>query len=224
MANQKNILIPTKNAESWKSLLANPEKHWQVGFSAKSAAESWEKANGLPTEIVCAFNQHENFKDSELLLAIPEFKVTLPGGNRSSQNDLLVVTTNNNGLTVITVEAKVNEDFSKLMKVWKKEASVGKKDRLTFLLETINFPKQEIDNLRYQLFHRLTSAVIMAKKFHANNALMIIQSFEENDAKNHFIDYQNFISAYQVVATKEQIQKLTSINDIDVYALWVLSK
>ena len=173
---QKKILIPTTNAESWKIFLAS-ETHWKTGYSAKSAAESWENAEGLPTEIVSAFNQHESFRNSEMLLAIPEFKVALPGGSRPSQNDLLVVTSNEKGLTVITVEAKVDEGFDKMVKDWLKEASDGKDERKKYLLNTINFQNIEIDHLRYQLFHRLASAVIMAKKFHANKALMIIQSF-----------------------------------------------
>ena len=220
---QKKIFIPTTNAESWKVFLASLS-HWKEGYSAKSAAESWEKVGGLPIEIITAFTQHESFKDSEMLLAIPEFKVPLPGGSRPSQNDLLVVTSNEKGLTVITVEAKAKEDFGQTIKEWKKDASDGKEKRLEYLLKTINFQSKEIDNLRYQLFHRLASAIIMAKKFHANKALMIIQSFQENDDKNHFTDYQNFISVYKIEPIKEQIQQISSVNGIDVYVLWVFSK
>ena len=53
---------------------------------------------------------------------------------------------------------------------------------------------------------------------------MIVQSFEENDALNHFGDYKNFISSYSVDPQKEKIQKLTTVNGIDVYSLWVSSK
>lgn len=220
---QKKIFIPTTNAESWKAFLAS-ETHWKDNYSAKSAAESWESVDGLPIEIISAFNQHESFKDSEMLLAIPEFKVPLPGGSRPSQNDLLVVTSNENGLTVITVEAKVNEDFGQTIKEWIKDASQGKEKRLEYLLKLLNFQSKEIDNLRYQLFHRLGSAIIMAKKFHAKKALMIIQSFQENDEKNHFKDYQNFISSFKIEPLKEKIQHISSVNGIDVYVLWVFSK
>ena len=159
-----------------------------------------------------------------MLLAIPEFKVALPGGSRPSQNDLLVVTSNEKGLTVITVEAKVDEGFDKMVKDWLKEASDGKDERKKYLLNTINFQNIEIDHLRYQLFHRLASAVIMAKKFHANKALMIIQSFQESDNKNHFVDYHNFISTYNIEPVKEQIQQITTVDGVDVYVLWVFSK
>lgn len=224
---QKRILTPTTNAESWRALLADPEKQWKKGYSAQSAAESWEKANGIPKEILKSFDQYECFKNSEMLLAIPEFKVPLPGGSTPSQNDLLVVTTNKTGLTLITVESKVKEDFDKTIEEWRKYCSNGKKERLKFLLETIAYPNIKIDNLRYQLFHRLASSIIMAEKFHAKKAMMIVQSFEEDDALNHFEDYKNFISSYKVVPEKEKIQQLNldgKINGIDVYSLWVSSK
>jgi len=32
---QKKIYVPTKNAESWRECLADPQKHWKDGYSAK---------------------------------------------------------------------------------------------------------------------------------------------------------------------------------------------
>ncbi len=218
---QKKILIPTTNAESWKIFLAS-EIHWKPGYSAQSAAESWENVKGLPKEIIKAFNQDEGFKNSEMLLAIPEFKVPLPGGSRPSQNDLLVVTSNEKGLSIITVEAKVDEGFDKTVNEWIAKTT-NWKVRLDYLINKINFPAIESGNLRYQLFHRLASAIIMAKKFHAKNALMIIQSFQSDDKKNHFSDYQNFLQAYGVSAEKETIQAITKVGNIQVYCLWVNS-
>lgn len=37
-------LIPTTGPDDWKALLADPEKHWRQGYSAMSAALSWEAA------------------------------------------------------------------------------------------------------------------------------------------------------------------------------------
>jgi hypothetical protein len=38
----------------------------------------------------------------------------------------------------------------------------------------------------------------MARKFHAKYAIMIVQSFVEDDNKNHFKDFKEFIEAYGV--------------------------
>jgi len=92
-------------------------------------------------------------------------------------------------------------------------------------LNKINFPLEfDKNNLRYQLFHRLASAVIMAKKFHAKYAFMIIQSFTENDNKNHYSDFEDFIKVYGKQSKKEKPIKLTKVDNIEVYAMWVYSK
>ncbi len=221
---QKKILEPTINAISWKKLLADPEKHWQDGYSAKMTAESWEAANDIPKEIVNALNNNEQFRNAELLMAIPEFKVSLPGGTRPSQNDLLVLISNEIGLTVITIEAKAKEDFGPLISDWLQDNSKGKRERLEYILKEINFKSKECLSLRYQLFHRLASAVIMAKKFHARNALMVIQSFIESDEDNHFKDFEKFVNAYDQTSTKERPIKVGKSGDVDIYVMWVHSK
>jgi hypothetical protein len=39
--------LPSKGPESWKELLAEPDKHWKTGYSARSIAYCWEEAHGL---------------------------------------------------------------------------------------------------------------------------------------------------------------------------------
>ena len=90
---QKKILIPTTDFESWKGFLADKNKHWKVGYSAMSTAISWEKSGDLPLEIRKVISEDAKFKEIELLLAIPEYKVDLPGGNKPSQNDIFAVCT-----------------------------------------------------------------------------------------------------------------------------------
>ncbi len=218
---QKNIFIPTLNSESWKRLLAEPEKQWKEGFSAKSAADSWEASKGFPKEIVLAMNKRNEFKDAELLIAIPEFKVCLDNEKAPSQNDILGLCSNEYGLTVFTVESKVHEDFDKLIKDW--NDSEGKNNRLSFLLEKISYPNIDVSSLRYQLFHRLASAVIMAEKFHAKNALMIVQSFESNDELNHYSDFKAFIENYGISSKKEIPIEVATYKGIDINVLWVNS-
>ncbi len=158
------------------------------------------------------------------MIAIPEFKVPLPGGSRPSQNDILAIISNSHGLSIITVESKAKENFDNTIEDWNKENSKGKTERLEYIKEKINFSSNNASRLRYQLFHRLASAVIMAEKFHANNAIMIIQSFVESDLENHYDDFVQFIKAYEKEPLKEVPILLTSKNDIKIYVLWVNSK
>ncbi len=102
------ILVPTQSPEDWCHLLADPDKHWRAGYSALSAAISWETAHGLPPEIALLLGP-----DAELLLAIPEHKVAMPGKGRDSQCDVFALV-KAGGQTIavaVAVEAKVAEPF-----------------------------------------------------------------------------------------------------------------
>lgn len=87
------ILHFTKGPQDWQALLADPEKHWRTGFSARTLAHCWEAADGLPCEIASLFEESGEplFRGFTPLLAVPEFKVPLPGGDRPSQNDLFLL-------------------------------------------------------------------------------------------------------------------------------------
>jgi hypothetical protein len=39
-----NILIPASNPEDWKKFLADPEKHWKKGYSARTLAYCWQNS------------------------------------------------------------------------------------------------------------------------------------------------------------------------------------
>jgi hypothetical protein len=40
------ILSFTTGPDDWKALLADPEKQWRVGYSARTLATCWEAAEG----------------------------------------------------------------------------------------------------------------------------------------------------------------------------------
>ncbi|MFN4199211.1 MAG: DUF6946 family protein [Flavobacterium sp.] len=224
----KKIYIPTENADSWISFLASKDKQWKSGFSAMETALSWETAKGkMPKEIEQLFLEDSNFEDLELILALPEYKVDIPGGSSASQNDVLAIFRTKNALSVMTIEGKAKEDFDKKIINWKESRSDrGVQERLGFLIEKIGITTNEIDHLRYQLFHRLASAIIMAEKFHAKNAIMVIQSFEDDNKKNHFEDFQQFLACYNINSVeKSNLYKLnTGFENIAVYAGWVQSE
>jgi hypothetical protein len=79
------------------------------------AASSWESADGLPPEVGAALESGpDQLRGLDLLIAVPEWEVPLPGGSTTSHTDVLVVATNSHGLVVM--------DVSRLL--WKKENGV----------------------------------------------------------------------------------------------------
>jgi hypothetical protein len=45
------IYLPVKQSEDWKQFLAEPDKQWKDGYSAKTLAETWQNASGLPHKV-----------------------------------------------------------------------------------------------------------------------------------------------------------------------------
>ena len=167
------IYVPTRGLGDWRALLADPDKHWRAGYSAMAAARSWEAANGLPPEIAAMFGS-----DAELLLAIPEHKVALPGGRRESQCDVFALVRDGTQIVSLAVEAKVAEPFGKPIRDWLLNASEGRRIRLAAICDLLGCGAPP-DDLYYQLFHRTAAAILEARRFGTDTAAMVVHSFSQ---------------------------------------------
>jgi hypothetical protein len=159
---------PTQAAGDWKSLLADPEKQWKTGFSARTLAHCWEEAQGFPSSATAALNKPNGpFTSIKPLLIFPEHQVPLPGGRAASQCDIWILAKDDRDLVSIAVEGKVAETFGPTVKEWMMNASSRKKERIQFLqskLELDDIP----DSIRYQLLHRTVAAIREAERFEAD--------------------------------------------------------
>lgn len=216
------IFIPANEPEDWKSVLAEPDKHWKTGYSARALAYCWQEADSFPESVKRVFENSgiALFQDIELLLAFPEYKVPLPGGSRPSQSDIFVLARGNDQLISITVEGKVSEPFGEIIDDWRKDSSEGKQERLDYLLDELQLRDSQIDTIRYQLLHRTASAVIEAKRFNAENALMLVHSFSQ--VNEWFDDYCQFLALFGLSGiTPDSLAFAKSVNGIDLYFSWV---
>lgn len=190
------IHIPTRSADDWKRLLAQPEIQWRMGYSARTLAHCWEAADGFPASVQSVFAAADGTfpRDLMMLMGVPERRVPLPGGRRASQTDLFVLARSGDGLVVICVEGKVDETFGPLVAEWLNEdASPGKHERLAFLADMLGLGTDVLGSLRYQLLHRTVSALIEADAFGARHAVMLVHSFGATDAG--LDDYEAFARA-----------------------------
>jgi hypothetical protein len=154
-----------------------------------AVALSWEDANGLPQEIAELIGG-----SPELLLAIPEHKVALPGGRRESQCDVFALVRASEDTIAVAIEAKVNETFGPTVGEWLKGASAGKMERLRFICELLGLDASPPDGLRYQLFHRTAAAILEAQRFKTDGAAMIVQSFSQES--RWFEDFKAFADLF----------------------------
>ena len=215
----KRILTPTQSANDWKRLLAQPDLHWKAGASAMAAASSWEAADGLPPEVSAALDSGPaELRGLDLVLAVPEWEVPLPGGSTTSHTDVLAVASNTYGLVVIGVEAKVDEPLGPTLGEKRAEASGGQQERLRYLHEVLGLSQQLPDAIRYQLLHRSASALLTARRFHAHAAVMLVQSFSPES--RWFEDFAAFVSALGTAGERGAVTKVPSAKAPSLYVGW----
>jgi hypothetical protein len=216
------ILAFTSGPDDWQNLLADPLKHWRSSYSARTLAYCWEAADGFPPEVAQAFSQSESPLLADLMpvLAVPEFRVPLPGGVRASQNDIFVLARSAAGPVSIMVEGMVNESFGPTLHRWIGEAYPGKQERRSFLIRSLGLRSQPQGAIRYQLLHRAASAIITGEQYHAAAAVLVVHSFSERLAG--WPDYQAFARLFGVDAVQGKVQRLGGRSSIPVFGSWII--
>lgn len=214
-----NVFIPATSADQWAQFLAEPAKQWRTGFSARTLAYSWQEADGFPSEVYSALSAHEPFKGIELLLAFPEHQVALPGGSRPSQNDIWVLARAGGNLVSIAVEGKVAEPFGPTLEEWFGDASPGKSSRLKYLCGELGLPEELPGTVRYQLLHRSVSALIEARRFGAQHAVMLVHSFSQSH--QWLEDYTAFAALLGAKATVNQVVSVGQRGGVELHLGWV---
>jgi hypothetical protein len=216
----KRVYVPTLSGADWQRLLAKPTVHWRKGASAMTAAASWEAAaDALPAEISGLLDSSgvPDLMGQQLLVAIPEWQVPLPGGSTASCTDILALCRNDLGLCVLGVEAKVLEDFGPQLAEKRAEASAGQRTRLEYLHQLLGVERFN-DSIRYQLLHRTASALLTARDFHARTAVMLVQAFDTPAVLR--ADFLAFVQAMGAIEVAPLVYRAPSFSNPGLYLAW----
>ena len=210
----KHFYIPAENLDDWRRLLADPEKHWRDGYSAKSLATRWWDAKGFPAEVLESFRASAIplLRELRFVVGLPEHKVELPSGRRPSQTDIMVLARAAGELVVVAVEGKGEEPFDDLVGVWRKTDTDGKEERIFAGVMQYLYC--------YQLLHRTVSALLTAERFAGRHAVVLIHSFSA--ARTGFKDYSTFLRLFGIEATEGTVQRAGSLHDIELYFSWTV--
>lgn len=216
------IYIPSSGPDNWQQFLAEPEKQWRTGYSAKSMAYSWEEANGFPAEIQQALDDSDidGFNGIVPLLVIPEHKVPLPGGRADSQNDAFALASSQRGLIAMSIEGKVEEPFGQVVSKWGPDSSPGKRERYDYLVSLLELGTAGLSQVYYQLLHRTASAVIEAKRFHADTAVMLVHSFSQSHT--WFPEFCEFAALFGIDAELNRIYSCGQRSGVELHIGWVV--
>lgn len=211
--------LPMRQPEDVRPYLGAPDKY-RDGRSAKLIAEAWFSAAGdLPAMIRWTLDQIPRFAGAELVDAFLERCIELGDGLRPSQADVLAILGCTDGLAVMAVEGKVDESFGRLVAEWLVDASPQKHARLSRLANTLGLTLPAAAAVRYQLIHRTASAIYEAHRFRAKIAVMMVHSFDPNDAGLR--DFKHFGSAIgmpEVDATR--LSGPITCEGVDLYLGW----
>lgn len=149
--------------------------HWKRGRSAYETSFSWLKARGVPAKIRAVLSQAPEWRDPELLAGFFEHATALDTQVGPSYTDLMAVCGLEAGLGVLAVEGKAGETFGPLVNEWMD--SPGKQARYAWACAMFGVDAAQCAELRWQLFHRSASAIIEAKRFRADHAVMLVHDF-----------------------------------------------
>ncbi len=221
------IYVPTTDENDWKKRLKKPE-HWKKEYSSWETAQSWLGAAGFPRSFAFLASFAEPFASLTPLITIPEHTVALPGGvNSPTQADVWVLASHTSGLASIAVEAKCEEGFGESVAEWLVGASQGRMERIAYVTKLLGVTQSGAGHVAYQLLHRAAGAVIEAKRFKANVAVIAVQWFDKGltGSKNPtgFDDFAAFVRLFgaQAIVAPDVPVLLTWLNGIALYAVWV---
>lgn len=226
----KRILIPSSGPCQWRTLLRDPATQWKRKKSAFEVAVSWERAQmksrrrGLPTEIAAAIDGEPALSGANLFFALPEHKVPLNDWRAPSQNDVWALLKHPQGFISLAVEGKAGEPFDETVSEWRKKTK-GWRARLDWLCKMwLNSDKndEKRDPLRYQLFHRTASPLIEANNSQAFAAVMIVQSFAEDDKSRK--DFKDFVTYLGALAEDEGLVAVPTHDKPKLFLGWVSCK
>jgi len=177
-----------------------------------SAAACWEENQPqLPFEIVQVLegSMEQSISNLQLLVAIPEWEVALPGGDTVSQTDILAITRNQSGLVILGVEAKVDEPFGPTLQEKRSGASEGQLERIAYLEQELGRSVPFEGHIRYQLLHRTVSALLTARAFHAPIAVMLIHSFSLFSKWRD--DFETFCQGLGCTSLSQDLREVSNI-------------
>ena len=213
------IFVPSACPNDWKAFLADPDKQWARGKSARALAHCWEGCKGFPPEVRKILSQSDALREIEPLLIFPEWKVPLPGRGSASQNDVWVLAKTPDGLVSIAVEGKVEEPFDRTLEEWKANASPGKQKRLEYLVSRLGLNYEPPGHIYYQLLHRTASAIIEAERFGTKAAVMLVHTFSPED--KWFTEYCEFSRLFGIEAKIDVLGMTRARNELPLYLGWV---
>jgi hypothetical protein len=159
-------------------------QHWKDGRSAKELAKAWLKTGvpRMPDELDALLRSHPAATGFVVETAMPEMITHLDNFRGGSRNhDLVLLGRSGEQRVLVSVEAKADESFGKLIceELAAAKPSSRVPDRIDLLSRAVFGQPidQELGNLRYQLLHGIAGALIEAVSQEAGLVAFVVHEF-----------------------------------------------
>ncbi len=163
------------------------QKQWVDGRSAKELPKAWfPTAGGIsaPEEFLALVNSSESLGSVRLCEGEPEVAVRFdPFGGETRNCDLLMRALCDTGRIEISVEAKADEPFGKLVgenfdEGMRRSPNSNVPERIRLLASAVlERQVEDVRDLRYQLLYGTAAALSVAKQRGARAALFVVHEF-----------------------------------------------
>lgn len=194
--------VPMRAPEDMAPQLTKTAGDWTAGRSAYALAATWWAANGLPPKVRQVLAGCPALAQAELIEALLEREGEPGDGRRPSQSDLLALLALPDRLAVAAVEARQGEGFDRLVGDWLagdgKSPPAARQGRLRLVAELLGLDPQgpATMGLHWLLLHRAAVAVIEARRWRSQEALMLVHSFGPYGRRGDgFEDFARFAAA-----------------------------
>ena len=183
---------PISDWRSWTRPKA--ERHWRAGRSAMELARGWftSPVPVCPPEVRSLLESHPVSVGTVLTEGWPEHVTALPERGEGRNHDLLLVGYREGSSVVVSVEAKVDEQFGERIGDYWHRARKFKKptrapERIEALLSLVFGSDARPDtnpwtSLRYQLLTAVAGTAIEAAQREADTAVLIVHEFLTHSA------------------------------------------
>jgi len=219
------VRIPPRRPEDWRTLLADPSTQWRVGYSAYELAHAWQAADAFPPPVSAALATAP-FGALELIFALPEHKVRMPGRGGDSATDLFVLARGTDGdLVTLAVEGKVGESFDKPVGEWLADPRgdrANRQDRLAGLAELLGLEVVRLNDTSYQLLHRTAAALLEADRLNGAHAVLLVHSFSAKRA--HLDEYRAFAHLLGASGEPDTVEPAGVRHGVELHVCWVADR
>lgn len=197
------FFVPAREPEDWTQSRTNTER--KEGSPADSLARAWQRADGFPPAVqrVLDASGEDALQGLEMLAAFPEYELPLLGDDGPSTSDLFVLAKGRRGLVSVMVEGTATGALGPMVCEWLVEGARTKMRLLSYLCEVLGADIGEIQSARYRLFLQAAGALVVAERFEAPTALMVVHSFAGTD--EGFRDYSLFCRLFSAAAVADGV-------------------